>query len=97
LEDDVFADTQIKTLNLRGNKLTMRRNVPLLKAPLLQKLDLGLCEITALQPKTFQGMLQLKELVLHNNSLILLTEAGPKTSHSQIYITYQNWICLATT
>jgi hypothetical protein len=74
----VFAKTQIKTLNLRGNKLAMRGNVPLLKAPLLEKLDLGLCGITGLQPKTFQRMLQLKELFLDNNSLSLFTEAGQK-------------------
>jgi Leucine-rich repeat (LRR) protein len=98
LNDDLFAETQIKTLNLRGNDLTMRGNVPLLKAPLLEKLDLGMCGITALPPKTIQGMLQLKELFLVNNSLSLLTEAGQKkTTYSQIYIAYQNWICLATT
>jgi hypothetical protein len=56
------------------------REVPLLKAPLLEKLDLGMCGITALAPKTFQGMLHLKELVLDNNSLSLLTEADQKNN-----------------
>jgi hypothetical protein len=51
---------------------------PLLQAPLLQKLDLGLCGITTLTPKTFQGTSQLKELILDNNCLSLHTEA-----HSQ--------------
>jgi hypothetical protein len=58
----------------------MRGNVPLLKAPLLEKLDLGLCGITALPPKTFQGMLHLKEFILDNNSLSLLTEAEQKNN-----------------
>jgi hypothetical protein len=72
--------------------------VPLLKAPLLEKLDLGLCGITALPPKTFQGMLQLKELFLDNNGLSLLTKAEQKkTPYSEIYIAYQNCICLVTT
>jgi hypothetical protein len=74
LDHDVFSETQIKTLNLRGNELTMTGNVPLLKAPLLEKLDLGLCGITALTPKAFQGMSQLKELILDNNGLSLHTE-----------------------
>jgi Leucine-rich repeat (LRR) protein len=80
LNDNVFAETQIKTLNLRGNDLTMRGNVLLLKAPLLVKLDLGMCGITALPPKTFQGLLHLKELLLDNNSLSVLTEAEQKNT-----------------
>jgi hypothetical protein len=47
--------------------------VPLLKAPLLETLDLGLCGITEFPPKTFQSMSGLKELLLDNNSLSLLS------------------------
>jgi hypothetical protein len=56
------------------------RDVPLLKAPLLEKLDLGLCGITALAPKTFQGMLHLKELLLDNSCLSLPTEPDPENN-----------------
>jgi hypothetical protein len=39
-----------------------------------------MCGITALPPKTFQGMIHLKELFLDNNSLSLLTEAKQKNN-----------------
>jgi hypothetical protein len=80
IDHDVLSETQIKTLNVRANELTMTGNVPLLKAPLLEKLDLGLCGITALPPKAFQGMSQLKELILDNNGLSLLTEGDPENN-----------------
>jgi Leucine-rich repeat (LRR) protein len=73
LDDDVFSETQIKTLTLRGNRLTMREDGPLLTAPNLEKLNLDLSGITALTPKTFQGTLHLKEL-LDNSCLSLPTD-----------------------
>jgi Leucine-rich repeat (LRR) protein len=72
LDNNMFSETKISTLNLRGNRLTMKGDdIPLLRAPLLEKLDLGSCGITILPPKTFQHMLGLKELMLDNNYLQL--------------------------
>jgi hypothetical protein len=80
LDNDIFSKTQIKTLNLRGNILTMKGDVPLLRAPHLEKLDLGSCGITTLSPKTFQNMLDLKELMLDENCLNLPVEPDPQNN-----------------
>jgi Leucine-rich repeat (LRR) protein len=79
IDNDVFLGTKIRTLNLRGNRLTMR-DVPLLQAPLLEKLDLRSHGITELPPKTFRGMSNLKEFLLDNNCSSLPIEPDPQNS-----------------
>ncbi|PNF37632.1 hypothetical protein B7P43_G11962 [Cryptotermes secundus] len=74
LDSNIFSETQIKTLNLRGNTLTMKGGVPLLRAPVLENLDLGSCGITTLSPETFHDMLHLKELKMDKNCLSLPIE-----------------------
>jgi Leucine-rich repeat (LRR) protein len=80
LDNNIFLETQIKTLNLRGNRLTIKGDVPLLRAPFLENLDLGSCGITTLSPKTFQNIRHLKELLLDNNCLNLPIEPDPENN-----------------
>jgi Leucine-rich repeat (LRR) protein len=58
----------------------MKGDIPLLRAPLLENLDLGSCGITTLSPETFHDTLHLKELMLDKNCLKLPIEPDPENN-----------------
>ncbi len=73
---EVVLDNELRTINLHGfsgKKITSLEGIELLaQLDTLQRLDLGMNELTALAPGTFQGLTSLEELSLNTNRLSIL-------------------------